>query len=280
MKENITNIFEGLLYTIIDILIVIAIFFVAKLVVNIVSKITDKTMKKADTLEDKDRSKEIKTSMTITHSANRYFVYIIAIIICLNVLGLGKEVSSAIVAAGIGGLVLSLGAQSIVKDMLAGIFLLFENQFYVGDYVKIGKYEGTITSIALRVTCLDSFGKKVIIPNGEIKDLINYNRTNGLALVIIPTPYEADTRKIMKIIDDTVEKYYVDNRNILTRNKPKPCEVYEFNDISVDILVKLETKPLKQWTVERQLRLLIKEELTKKRIKMPYSKLAIRKDDE
>ena len=272
-KDFLTRIGYGILNTAIDILIVVVIFALAKLLVNLVSSITDKTMEKADKLKDKDKSKEIKTSMTVTHSVNRYIIYAIAVVLCLNVLGLGKEVSAAVVAAGIGGLVLSLGAQSIVKDMIAGLFLLFEKQYYVGDYVEIGEYEGTIVSIALRVTYLDSFGKRVVIPNGEIRDLINYNRTNGLAMIHIPTSYDSDTRKAMKIIDKVVDKYYKDHSERLTETKPNPCEVYEFDDICVDILAKLVTKPLQQWTVERELRLLIKEELEKNKIKMPYCKV-------
>lgn len=275
---DIKEILYGLAETAIDIAIIAAIMLLAKLIVNIVSKITSKQMDKADNLEDEDRSKEIKTSMTVTHSANRYFVYLIAIILSINVLGFGKELSGALVAAGIGGLVLSLGAQSIVKDMIAGIFLLFEKQYFVGDYVKIGDYEGTVLSIALRVTYLDSFGKKVIIPNGEIRDLINYNRTNGLAIVKIPTPYDGDTRKIMKIIDKTVEDFYTSQRKLLTREKPTPCELLDFDEMGVTILVKLETKPLQQWKVERLLRLAIKEDLNSKGIKMPYNRLAVKKN--
>ena len=278
-KEYLTQIGSGIIDTIIDLLIVVVIFVVAKFIVNVVSKITDKTMERADTLEDKDKSKEIKTSMTITHSVNRYAVYVVAVILCLNVLGFGKEVSAAIVAAGIGGLVLSLGAQSIVKDMIAGLFLLFEKQYFVGDYVEIGEYEGTVVSIALRVTYLDSFGKRVIIPNGEIRDLINYNRTDGLALIYIPTSYESNTRKAMEIIDKVIDKYYEENRKRLTRIKPNPCEVYDFEDTCVTILAKVYTKPLLQWTVERELRLLIKEELEKNRIKMPYCKVVASKKE-
>lgn len=276
VKDTLTEILYDLAAAALDIAVCIVILLIAKLLVNLVSKITSKQMDRADNLEDEHKSKQIKTNMTVTHSANRYLIYLIAIILSLNVLGLGKEVSGAIVAAGIGGLVLSLGAQSIVKDMIAGIFLLFEKQYFVGDYVKIGDYEGTVLSIALRVTYLDSFGKKVIIPNGEIRDLINYNRTDGLALVIIPTPYNGDTRRIMKIIDDVVLKYYVDQKRLLTKNKPTPCEILEFGEIGVEILVKVETKPLQQWKVERQLRLLIKEELTRKKINMPYNKLAVK----
>lgn len=260
-----------------DLLIIIAIFIVAKIAINVFSKITGKTMKKADEIADAEKSKQLKTSMTVTHSANRYIVYLIAIILCLKVIGLGEQVSSAIVAAGIGGLVISLGAQSIVKDMIAGMFLLFEKQFFVGDYVKICGYEGTVKSIALRVTYLDCAGKRVIIPNGEIRDVINYSRTNSLAIIEIPTSYEQDTRKIVKVLQDVVDKYYETNADLLTDNKAIVPGISSLTDRSVNITIRVETKPLKHWQVQRELLLLIKEEFKKKKIDMPYNQIVINK---
>lgn len=261
----------------IDILIIIAIFLIAKLVENIASKITGRAMKNAEKLSDKDKTQQIKTSMTLTHSANRYIVYAIAIILCLKVLGLGEQVSGALVAAGIGGLVISFGAQTIVKDMLAGLFLMFEKQFLVGDYVKIADYEGRVTSIALRNTYLDCAGKKVIIPNGEVRDVVNYSKTNSLAIIKIPTSYEADTRKIMNVMQKVIDKYYETNADLLTENKAKVAGIDSLNDSSVDIVVRIETKPLKHWQVERDLKLLIKEEFDKKKIEIPYQQIVIQK---
>ena len=276
--NNTINVIIGRLKDIgIDLLIILAIFLIAKLVVNIVSKITGRTMKAADSLGDKDKSQQIKTSMTLTHSANRYVVYAIAVILCLRVLGLGEKVSSALVAAGIGGLIISFGAQSIVKDMLAGLFLMFEKQYLVGDYVKIDGYEGRVISIALRVTYLDCAGKRVIIPNGEIKDVVNYSKTNSLAIVTIPTPYETDTRKVMKVMQDVLDKYYETHADLLTDNKAIVPGIDKLNDSSVDITVRVETKPLKHWEVERDLKLLFKEEFAKKKINIPYKQIVIKK---
>lgn len=259
----------------IDLLIILAIFIIAKLVVNIVSKITGKTMRDADKLKDENKSQQIKTSMTITHSANRYIVYIIAVILCLRVLGLGEQVSSALVAAGIGGLIISFGAQTIVKDMLAGLFLMFEKQYFVGDYVKICDYEGKVTSIALRVTYLDCAGKRVIIPNGEIRDVVNYSKSNNLAIITMPTPYESDTRKVMKVMQDVIDKYYETHADLLTDNKAVVPGIDSFEDSSVNITVRVETKPLKHWEVKRDLLLLFKEEFKKKKIDIPYSQIVI-----
>lgn len=274
IKNSWTKVSTSLVETLFDLIVIVLIFVIAKYAINIFSKFTGKGLMNADKLEDKEKSQQLKTSMTVAHSANRYIIYAFAFILCLGVLGIG-DISKAEILAGVGGLVLSLGAQSIVKDIIAGVFLLFERQFYVGDYVKIGNYEGTVTSIALRVVYLDCGGKKVIIPNGEIKDVINYSRINSLAIITIPTPYEEDTRKIMFIIQSVIDKYYKTHSNLLTENKALVPGISSFEASSVNITIRIETKPLKHWEVQRDLMLLIKEEFKKKGIEMPYQKIQV-----
>ena len=261
----------------VDILIIIGILLIAQLCVNIFSKITKKAMDNAEKLTDEKKTKKIKTSMTVTHSANRYIVYAIALFLIIKEIGLGEDVSTTAILAGAGGLIISLGAQSIVKDMVAGLFLMFEKQYYVGEFVKINNYEGTVTSIAIRVTYLDCAGKRVIIPNGEIKDVVNYSRTNNYAVITIPTSYEADTRKVIKVMQDVVDKYYDEHRDILTDNKPVVPGISSLEDSSVNITFRVETKPLKHWEVQRDLLLLIKEEFARKKIEIPYNQLVITK---
>lgn len=277
IKEVWPSISKGLVSTGIDLLVIGLIFVVAKIALNIVSKITGKTMKDADKLGNDEKSRQIKTSMTVTHSANRYIVYIIAIILSLKVIGLGEEVSSAIVAAGIGGLVLSFGAQSIVKDMLAGLFLLFERQFYVGDYVKINQYEGTVNSIALRVTYLDCAGKRVIIPNGEIRDVVNYSKCDNMAIINVPIPYDADTNKVIKMIQKVVDKYQKEHKDILTDKKAVINGISSLEDTHVIIGFSLETKPLKHFVVQKELLLLIKEELRKNKVYLSHNEIYVKK---
>lgn len=258
------------------IITVVIIFVIAKIVMNIVSHFTAKAMKKADNLNDKLKAQEVKTTMTVVHSANRYVVYLIAILMTLGTLGMSDSVSSAVVAAGVGGLIISFGAQSIIKDMLAGAFLLFERQFFVGDYVKIGNYQGTVESIALRVTYLNVKGQRVIIPNGSISEVINYSRSNIITFISIPTPYEANTKEVMNVIQKVVDKYYSKNTELFA-SKPVVLGISEFGDSAININLKVETIPMKHWEVEREIKLLIKEEFDKKGISIPYQQVVVHK---
>ncbi len=275
------NFEEGLIKSLIsvgkDLLVIAIIFVLARLAMNIFTRITGKAMKKADTYGDKEKGQQLKTSMTLTHSAYRYGIYALAIILCLKQIGLGDEVSGAVVAAGIGGLVISLGSQSIVKDMIAGLFLMFERQFYVGDYVKIGEYEGTVTSIALRVLYLDCAGKRVIIPNGEIKDVVNYSRGTSLAIINIPVSYEEDIDKAIKVTQTVVDRYYEEKKDILVGDKPIVNGIADFGNDYVKLQVLFKTMPLKHWEVEKGFRLALKKEFDKKKIRFGYQKVLINK---
>ena len=276
MEKMIQGLLERLISIGKDLIVIAIIFLGAKLALNIFTRFTSKAMENADTYEDKEKGQHFKTQMTLTHSAYRYGIYALAIILCLKQVGLGEEVSGALVAAGVGGLIISLGSQSIVKDMIAGMFLLFERQFFVGDYIKIGEYEGTVISIALRVLYLDCAGKRVIIPNGEIKDVINYSRGTSLATINIPISYEADTDKAIKTVQEILDNYYEEHKDIII-DKPSVSGISDFTDDYLKLQVLIKTKALKHYEVEKQLRLLIKEAFDKKKIKLGRQKIVIDK---
>ncbi len=260
--------------TLVNVVVIISIFVIAKLIMNVISFFTNRAMKKAEKHADPRKAQELKTSMTVFHSAARYLVYLVAILLMLGRVGMSDEISSAVVAAGVGGLIISFGAQSIIKDMLAGMFILFERQFFVGDYVKIGEYEGTVTSIALRVTYLSSRGKTVIIPNGSISDVVNYSRNNIVTFLSIPTSYDSDTGKIMDVLRSICKEYYEKRSDILV-SEPQVLGIGEFADSSVNLTIRVETLPMKQWQAERELKLMIKEGFEKKKIEIPYAQIVV-----
>ena len=258
----------------VNIICILIIIFLAKMLMNVVSSFTSKAMKKAEKQTDSMKAQEIRTSMTVFHSAARYVVYLAAIILCLAQIGMSDQISSAVVAAGVGGLIISFGAQSIIKDMLAGMFILFERQFYVGDYVKIGEYEGTVTSIALRVTYLSSKGKKIIIPNGSISDVVNYSRNNIVTFLSIPTSYDADTRKVMDVLQKICDRYYETAKDILV-SVPQVLGIGSFADSSVNLSIRMETVPMMHWKAERELKLMIKEGFEKAKIEIPFAQIVV-----
>lgn len=119
--------------------------------------------------------KRAETITQITHSTSKVIIITIAIMMILHELGF--DIRPIIASAGILGLAVGLGAQSFMKDVLNGFFILFEDQFGVGDSVRIGDYSGIVEKMNLRTTTLrDSAGKVHIIPNGQINQVTVINR--------------------------------------------------------------------------------------------------------
>ncbi|MDI3508697.1 MAG: moderate conductance mechanosensitive channel [Clostridiales bacterium] len=216
--------------------------------------------------------KRINTLIAILKSILRYAVYFIAIVTILDTLGV--PVSSLIAAAGIGGLAIGFGAQNLVKDVITGFFILFEDQFAVGDYVSIDGITGTVQDIGLRVTKIQGFAGDVnIIPNGSIAKVANFTRGNNTAIVDVSVAYETDLDKAIAILEDVGQTMHEDRPEV--QDTPQVLGVTELGDSGVTLRVIAKTLPMNQWAVERELRKRIKEAFEKEGIEIPYPKTVI-----
>lgn len=248
----------------------------ANFVLTVVSKYTALAINKANDMEDKEKGKRIVTTMTMIRSVFRYGVYFFAISVILEQFGYGSIINNMLVTAGIGTLAISFGAQSVVQDVVTGLFLMFEKQYSVGDFVKIGEYEGTVTAVSMRVTYINSKGKKIIIPNGKVSTVVNYSSQYTIFDVVVPTPYEADTRGVMAIIADEIANYYNANKEVFFE-APEVIGITAFSGSSVDVTIKGKCVALKHWETERAIRLAIKERFDKEGISIPYSQVVVHK---
>lgn len=217
--------------------------------------------------------KKANTMGTLLKSIVRYSVYFIGVTTMLaTIFG---EISWAF--ASVGGVAVGLGAQSFIKDVINGIFILFENQYAVGDFITLDQSQGIVESVGLRTTELRDFNGDVhIIPNGNVLVVTNHSKGNMRVLVDIEVAYEEDIDNVIEIINNICDKYNKKNENITT-----PCKVLgvmSLNASGVTIRVIGETKPMKQWEAERELRKIIKLELDKQGIEIPYPKTQILKD--
>ena len=254
--------------------LIVFIFVVANIIMDRVSSHTKKAINKANQMDDKVKGKSNVTTMTMTRSVCRYVIYFVAILVVMNVLGFGSAINNVLVTAGVGAMIVSFGAQSLIKDVITGILLLFEKQYSVGDYVKINEYEGFVTSIAMRVTYLDSKGKKIIIPNGQIETVINYSNDYSLFELTIPTSYKDDTNKVIELLKTVVKNYYDENKgNFLS--EPIVQGVSKLNDSSVDVYINGKVKPLSQWSIEREIRLLILNSMKENGFEIPFNQIDV-----
>ena len=253
-----------------NIFLIVLIIVGARFLLKAVSALTSRIMHKAKYQSTNESSKRIQTLMTLTRSVARYGVYFISFLLILSILGMGRPLNNLLVTAGIGSLAIGFGAQNLVRDVVSGMFMIFENQFSVGDYIKIDDVAGTVEATAMRVTYLRSLkGDQIIIPNGTINRVINYHKGNCLAEVTISTSYEANTRQVIHVIERAVEQYAAEHPELIEA-PPFVQGITRFADSSVDIGVICRVKPLKQWEVERGIRLAVKEMFDDKGIGFPY----------
>lgn len=235
------------------ILEIVAVFVVAKLIIHIGNRIILGFFKRQQKARFSFDERKSRTLSTITKSILRYVVYFFAIISILEIIGLKVTMGSFVATAGIGGLALGFGAQNLVKDIVTGFFILFEDQFAVGDYVSIGDITGTVEGIGLRITHIrGDKGELNIIPNGSIQKVTNYTRGNSLAVVDVKVEYDSDICYVIDILKKMTAKFKTSSDYIT--KAPEVIGITEFTDTGANIRIIAKTIPLKNFEVERILR--------------------------
>jgi len=188
-------------------------------------------------------------------------VYFTAIIAILSTFGI--KVVGLLAGAGIVGLAVGFGAQSLVKDIITGFFIIFEDQFAVGDQVQIGTADGVVQEIGLRTTKVKSYtGELHIIPNGSITVVINYSIYNSLALIDVSVAPETNIPALEKHIQEFLKGLPSKYENLV--KPPSFLGVQSFDATEIVIRITAETIPTKQAGVARKVRRDLKEFLEQK----------------
>ena len=251
------------------IIILLAMFFIIKLGNKLINKIIKQQVDKNSKFSIGE--KKAYTLGTLLKSILKYFTYIIGIVAIAGVM-VGGTISLAF--ASVGGVALGLGAQSFVKDIINGVFILFENQYNVGDYITIGNFTGIVQSIEIRSTTLREFsGSYHIIPNGMINVVTNHSMGNMQIKVEVDIAYDESIDRAKEIIDMVCEEFETYSEDVTKR--PVVVGVTSLGSSGMTIKVLGEVKAMNQWKLEAKLRELIKEALDEAEIEIPYNKLQI-----
>lgn len=242
----------------------------AKLIINLGQLAVKQFFEKHKQEEDNENFTENRRTETLKKLLLSVITYIIFFIAFIMVLQIFNVNTSAILAsAGILGLAVGFGAQNLVKDVISGFFILFENQFNVGEYVVIDEVEGTVEEIGLRTCKIRQWtGQLNIIPNGEITRVTNYNRGPMLALVMVGIAYEEDIDQAIAVLRQECEAAFREIKAII--DLPQVLGVTDLNDSSVNICVVAPSVPGEYWGVERELRRRFKNVLDRAGIEIPY----------
>ncbi|MFC5559710.1 mechanosensitive ion channel family protein [Ureibacillus thermophilus] len=216
-----------------------------------------------------------KTLLKLSQSVLSYIVYFAAIIGILSSLNI--NVAGLLAGAGIAGLAIGFGAQNLVKDVITGFFIIFEDQFGVGDYVRINtasSAEGTVTEIGLRTTKIIGItGEVYIIPNGQITEVVNYSLNNSIAIIDMQVGIEADVEKMEKLITEYLKTLPSKYEELV--DVPKFVGVQNVAGAEMTIRITAETKPQQHYGIARTIRRDVKKILEKNGIPMAYPKMMI-----
>lgn len=256
------------------VLVIIVVHLAVKFSVVVINKFFEKQVNSKVKMV---APKKVTTMNTVTKSIARYTLYFIGLTTILGVLEL--PVSSLLATAGIGGLAIGFGAQNLVKDIITGFFILFEDQYSVGDYITIDKYSGIVEEIGLRITQIRDFsGDLHIIPNGHIVNVTNHCRGKMRIMFDVAVAYEADVDKAMEVIQNYLEEFSKEEDSII--QEPRVLGVQELAESSVLLRIWATSEPMEQWRIERELKKGIKKALTKAQIEIPYPKMVVLKKAE
>ena len=185
---------------------IVVVFFsatiVAKIISRAVSRLLSRTIREDMFPSKIDRNRRIKTLDNIAEAIISFVVWTTAIIMIMNLVGINT--APLLASAGILGVALGFGAQSLVKDFITGMFIIIENQYRVGDFVEIQNIKGTVKAVTMRTTIIqDSDGSIFHIPNGSIIVTGNHTMGNNKVSVEISASTETDMELLQKIINTT-----------------------------------------------------------------------------
>ena len=280
MEENLTKWTEKIIPWLLDHGVKILIVASAAYVLNIIlTRIVARTIRIAvvadETMTAEGEKKREDTLIHISNGAIRITLLIIALLTILQEMGL--KIGPILAGAGVVGLAVGFGAQYLIRDIITGLFIILENQYRIGDVIKIDQTDGTVESITLRLTSLrDMDGTVHHIPHGEIKRVSNLSKRFARVNLDVGISYNSDLEHVIKVVNQTGNDLAVDplfKDSIIT--PPQFLRVNKFADSSIVVKITGETRVLKQWEITGELRKRLKIAFDKEGIEIPLPQLVI-----
>ncbi len=215
-----------------------------------------------------------KRKSTVIILINNIIKYIIAIIIIISILNLyGVNTSSIIASIGIVGAVIGLAFQDVIKDFLAGIFIIFDNAYAVGDWITIDGFKGEVISVGLKTTKIKAYtGEVMILSNSSFNKVTNFNLETPRLLIQIPFSYEEELSKIENIINKVLEELKANDKDV---KEVEMLGVDSFDDSSIKYAVAIDCNVGTYVRIRRKFLRDIKLAFDKNKIVIPYNQVDV-----
>ena len=235
------------------------------IVYNIIKTIIGKISK------NKRVDKRKITIIALLRKIIKYLVVIFVIMAILNVYGV--DTSGVVASLGVAGVIIGLAIQDIVADFLAGVFILFDDKYTIGEIVTINGFKGEVVSLGLMSTKVKAAnGEVLVLNNSAFNSLINHSRNDASLFINIDVAYDTDIKVLEKALNEMQEEVekidgYVEGYKLLG--------IQEFASSSIKYMITLECKASQRFQVKRDFNMILKRHLDKAKIEIPYTKVDV-----
>jgi moderate conductance mechanosensitive channel len=255
--------------------LLILVGLVAELAVRIVvPRLSARLAARASGLLDVERQKRGATVVRVGANVVRIMIWTVVFVSLLAQINI--NIGPLLAGAGVVGAALAFGAQNVVKDHLSGFFILLENQYKLGDVVRIGALTGTVEEITMRITVLRGVdGAMHVIPNGAIQTVSNLTSVWARAIVDVSVAHTANVDVALDALAVVGGRFYEDEAwKPRLLEQPEVVGVMKLSDTSVQLRMQVKVKAEEQWKVQYELLRRVKEELDARAVPMPVAVIA------
>ncbi|MBI4492796.1 MAG: mechanosensitive ion channel family protein [Chloroflexi bacterium] len=234
-----------------------------------IQRIANRALAQAENLP-RERQLKIQTLASVSRATGAILLGLVG---GLMVLSQFIDISPLLAGAGVIGLAIGLGAQSLIRDVISGFFILLENHFGVGDVIRVNdQYAGAVEHLDLRRTVLRNLdGWVVTIPNGEIRVVANMTKEWSRTVVDVGVAYKEDVDRVVGVLQEVGDELLAQpDAAPLLLERPHVLGVEALGEYQVTIRVLLKTQPTKQWEVGRRYRALVKRAFEREGIEIPF----------
>ena len=270
MPETFNSVTAWLTTSGIKILGILIVLIILSQISKWIIKWMEKFVPEKDPLQTVEAKKRAHTLGNILRHALLIAISFVAILMILGELGI--QLGPLLATAGIGAVAIGFGAQSIVKDVIRGFFIILENQYRIGDTMEVAGVSGLVESVSLRRTVLRHLeGKLHTVPNGEIKVVSNLSKEWSRTVLDVGISYREDVDKVIDLLSQIGRELQVEEPYKSAILEPlQILGIERFGESQLVIRTMIKTVPLKQWDVGRELRKRIKKRFDEKGIQIPF----------
>jgi small-conductance mechanosensitive channel len=237
-------------------------------IVQFLAKRVRSIIRSAEAL-DEERRQQIDTIVHAAHWAAGVLIVVAALLMLLSAF---VDIGPLLASVGVAGLAVSLGAQTLIKDLIGGFLVLVENQYAVGDVIQVGDVSGAVERLTLRATYVrDLEGRLHVVPNGEVRVVSNLTKEWSRALVDVGVAYEEDLDRALRVLAGVAEAFAEDaDFGPQLLEPPQVLGPVSLGDWAITLRVMVKTQPGKQWGIARELQRRILAACEREAVTLPY----------